>query len=77
MKCTCGCDNFKAVQAIRGTVSIIVTISDSGAAFFQSNDTKDGQLDSSELDCDNPEGPFICCGCGKEFDEEAVQRSRS
>lgn len=77
MRCGCGCDRFRASQAVRGTVSVIVTVGDNGEAYFETNDTKDGLLDSSELDCDDPEGPFACVNCGNEIKAEDIVRARA
>ena len=64
MKCQCGSREFIGRQAVRGTLTVIVAVGERGRATFLRNPTKDGLIDSSELDCDDPEGPFACAKCG-------------
>jgi len=58
----CGCDEFLAQQACRGTTTVVVTLN-SGNGYFNRNHTVDGDLDINDLDFDNPEGPFVCLKC--------------
>jgi hypothetical protein len=58
----CGCKEFLAQQACRGTTTVVVTLH-TGNASFSRNDTPDGELDINDLDFDDPEGPFICKKC--------------
>ena len=62
----CHGTEFRATQACRGSVSVIVTLEPSGAV-FRRNETADGELDASDLAFDNPEGPFVCVVCGTEL----------
>lgn len=73
----CGGTEFRASQACRGTVTVIVTLEPS-AAVFRRNDTEDGELDASGLDFDAPEGPFACVSCGAVLDDtdQAVGQAR-
>ena len=82
MKCPkCGCNKFMAEQHIEGTISVIVTLADDGSAMFHSNramfhsnPTNDGNIDSSELSCDSPEGPFACLGCEYEMTHKDLEK---
>ena len=67
-KCAkCGCEEFHASQAVRGCVPVIARVDHQGNAFFVRNPTDDGEIDTSGLDCDAPDGPFICVKCGHEL----------
>ncbi len=63
----CGCEEFEAIQAVRGGVPVIARLDHQGNAFFVRNPTDDGLMDTSGLDCDSPVGPFICVKCGHEL----------
>ena len=71
MKCPkCGCNKFMAEQHIEGTISVIVTLADDGSAMFHSN----RNIDSSELSCDSPKGPFACLGCEYEMTHKDLEK---
>ena len=77
MKCPkCGHDRFLGSQHVQGTVSVIVTIGDKGQAFFDGNPTSDGGIDANGLECDDPEGPFECRGCGYEMTDKDLEGGR-
>lgn len=63
----CGCTTFHANQYVQGYVSVLATV-DKDSAVFLSNPTEDGEMDTSGLDCGNPEGPFHCEKCEWEGD---------
>lgn len=69
MKCKkCGCEEFYAGQACRGTVTVIATVNEGGTANFSRNPGKKGEFPSNELDFDDPEGPFECVKCGAKLE---------
>jgi hypothetical protein len=59
----CQGTEFRGEQACQGTVSVIVTLEQSGPAFLR-NDTANGDLDVASLNFGNPQGPFKCVSCG-------------
>jgi hypothetical protein len=63
----CGCAEFEAIQAVRGGVPVIARVDQQGNALFLRNATDDGQMDTSGLVCDAPNGPFNCVRCGHEL----------
>jgi len=65
----CGSDEFIGNQECHGTLRVVVGLR-SGIAYFQGNDTKNGEIDVSELYFDEPEGPFECRMCGYELDDQ-------
>jgi hypothetical protein len=64
LKCNaCGnTEKFYGEQRVWGTVTVVV---DNDGEFLQ-NDTEDGLIDSTHLECANPEGPFVCAMCESE-----------
>ena len=64
----CGCKEFIGSQSVRGSLSVVVAINKDGLTTFLRNPTEDGLMDSSELDFDHPEGPFICLICKEELE---------
>lgn len=61
----CGNCVFIARQQVRGTVDVYVTLDTDHRPTFLDNATKSGEMDTSGLDCDNPEPPFCCRMCGE------------
>ena len=71
MKCSkCGCEEFYAAQACRGTVTVIACVDSGGTANFVRN-PKD-VFPSDELDFDDPEGPFECVKCGTKLEIKPI-----
>lgn len=71
----CGGTEFLATQHVSGSVDVIATIDvGSRQGTFLRNPTEDGLMDTTDLECKEPEGPFTCankdCGyvpLGKDF----------
>ena len=61
----CGCKEFQAQQACRGTLTVITTLDEKGAAYFSRNCGPKDTINLDELDFDDPEGPFVCVKCGR------------
>ena len=66
----CEGQEFYASQRCRGSLTVIVAVKEQGGTVFQRNPTEDGSPDTSELEFDNPEGPFTCITCGHELEPE-------
>jgi hypothetical protein len=67
MKCNnCGREEFYANQTLTGTILVLV---DKNGNFI-GNPTEDGNIDQTDLNFSDPEGPFICTNCDTEIDEK-------